>query len=174
MFHYIENVLSDSILRDLAPLCQRLDTDKSSYDAWPSESTLNNTLPECFTTDLDSSLRIKIIEHLYQNPILRHRLLKKANFAIQKVPSGASIPEHSDSCYMSLTVFLSEVESGGEFISGSLFIKPKYNCGVYAKYSEHTVGPKHKVNEVLGTKTRYTLQMFLWDNLKNTDNSAKF
>ena len=158
MFTYTENVFNDRILHMLQRrFCQIKNTDNSSYFA--------NFMKSENVTGGD---RIALILALASNqnlPFCRDKQLKFAQFAVQKMPTGCSIPLHTDTCKASLTVFLSNDVEGGEFVwldnDAEVAVVPKVNCGVYAYFDSTVEGAAHKTNPVTGTNTRYTLQMFL-------------
>ena len=158
MFTYTENVFNDRILHMLqSRFCQIKNTDNSSYFA--------NFMKSENVTGGD---RIALILALASNqnlPFCRDKQLKFAQFAVQKMPTGCSIPLHTDTCKASLTVFLSNDVEGGEFVwldnDAEVAVVPKVNCGVYTYVDSTVEGAAHKTNPVTGTNTRYTLQMFL-------------
>lgn len=168
MFTFTENVFSKGLLELIqSKYCTIKTTDNSSYNVWPAESTNNNTLPEAFSETVTDGVRMALILAIASNnqlPFSKDEGLKFAQFAVQKMPAGCSIPAHADTCKASLTVFLSEVK-GGEFIwldnGTEVSIAPKVNCGVYAYFDNVVEGAIHKTNPVEGIDTRYTLQMFL-------------
>lgn len=168
MFTYTEDVFNEQILYMLqSKFCRVKRTDNSSYKVWPTASTASGTLPEVFSETVSDGDRMALILAIASNdklPFYRDEGLKFAQFAVQKMPAGCSIPAHADICKASLTVFLSET-SGGEFVwldnGTEVSIAPKVNCGVYAYFDNVIEGATHKTNPVEGTDTRYTLQMFL-------------
>ena len=166
MFTYTENVFNDRILHMLqSRFCRIKNTDNSSYEVWPVGW---RTLPEAFSENVTGGERIALILALASNqnlPFCRDKQLKFAQFAVQKMPTGCSIPLHKDTCKASLTVFLSNDVEGGEFVwldnDAEVAVVPKVNCGVHTYVDSTVEGAAHKTNPVTGTNTRYTLQMFL-------------
>jgi hypothetical protein len=178
MFHTTTNIFSPSTLELLAPWSGILSTDKSSYDIWPAESTNNRTAPKCFTHTITDNLRLTVISELFNNPKLpcyKKMWLKNADIAIQKIPTGAFIPKHSDYCMFSLTVFLSTV-AGGEFTwwddKNTYVIEPEINKGIFAFYETFTRGSSHRVEPVING-LRSTLQLFVFDKFNKTNSTTK-
>jgi hypothetical protein len=173
-FIVVENIFSKEVLDLLEPYSTLLPSDKSSYDVWPSESTNNNTAPECFTSDVLGKDRLAIISELFNNnmlPCYNKTWLKQCDIAVQKIPVGGYIPAHTDFCLFSLTVFLSEV-SGGEFCwwdkhNNKNIVEPKFNRGIIVSNQTYTRGLKHKV-EPVKESTRFTLQLFVFDKNKSS------
>lgn len=174
----VNNILSDKALNILKPYAELLPTDKSSYDVWPSEATLNNTAPECFTCDVLGKDRLEIIDELYNNetlPCYKKTWLKYCDIAIQKLPEGSFIPKHTDHCILSLTVFLSEV-GGGEFLwwdqhNNMHTVSTSFNTGIIANYESYVRGASHEVQKVTNG-VRYTMQLFVFDK-KNESGEIK-
>lgn len=169
MFHYVENVFSTRVLDILtSKYCKILPTDNSSYEVWSSLMTDDNKLPEAFSTTIQGPDRMNIILDLFSNerlPFYKDQQTKFAQIAVQKLLPTCYIPEHNDTCRASLTVFLNEDVTGGEFEwQGNgikVIIPPKFNCGVYAYNDVVLTGANHKTLPVTGKNNRYTLQMFL-------------
>ena len=170
----VENVFSDKVLKILEPYAALLPTDKSSYNVWPSESTNNNTAPECFTCDVIGKDRLTIIDELYNNsnlPCFKKSWIKQCDIAVQKIPQGGYIPKHTDYCIFSLTVFLSSF-AGGEFKwwdenNTEHVIQPSVNKSIIACYNDFTRGALHEVMPVIDG-LRFTLQLFVFDKRKNS------
>lgn len=169
MFTYTENIFNSKILQTLqSKFCEVKSNDKSSYEVWPTTITANCTLPKAFSETVEGGDRMALILAIASNhnlPFYKDDRLKFAQFAVQKMPVGCSIPNHTDTCKASLTVFLNDNVEGGEFIwldnDIEKPITPKVNCGIYSHFNSVTEGASHKTNTVIGTNTRYTLQMFL-------------
>ena len=170
-FHIVNNVFSDSVLDILNTHCEIKSTDKSSYDIWPDQTTNNKTIAECFSHMLDGRDRIMVVQDLYSNPALpcyKKRWIKDANIAIQKIPKGGYITKHRDNCLFGLTVFLNEIDLGGDFIwwdeqDNLHTVRPECNTGVMAYYDHELVrGAAHQVTPVESDQIRYTVQLFVF------------
>lgn len=169
-YHVVEDVFSNSTLSLLKKYCAILPTDSSSYDVWPNQITNYNQLPECFTNTLQGKDKMVVLQELFDHnllPCAGKKWLKDADIAIQKIVPGGSIRKHRDYCRFSLTVFLSDPD-GGEFTwwdheGINHVVPPKYNAGIYANYDEFCFGAYHEVRQVIADKTRFTLQLFVFD-----------
>lgn len=170
----VESVFSDKVLKMLEPYATFLPTDKSSYNVWPSESTNNNTAPECFTCDVIGKDRLTIVDELYNNPALpcfKKAWIKQCDVAVQKIPKGGYIPKHTDHCMFSLTLFLSSFLGGefkwwGEDDNKEYVVQPSINKAIIACYNDYTTGALHQVLPVI-EGSRFTLQLFVVNKKKN-------
>jgi hypothetical protein len=170
MYLIQDNVLSIDLVDSLhEKYAKILDTDLSSYEIWPKETTQYGALPESFAANIEGSERINIITELYNNPsspFYKNKMIRNGRIAIQKLVDGGSIPVHSDVCIGSLTLFLNKDEiQGGEFYwtdkdGNKHCVTPAYNRGVYTLADTVVTTASHGVNPVIGSN-RYTLQMFV-------------
>jgi hypothetical protein len=172
-FTVYDSIFSDKVLKLLEPYTKLLPTDKSSYDVWDPQATMNKTLTESFTCDVLGKDRMEIINELFENPELpcyKKTWLKKCDIAIHKVPPTSLLKKHKDVCRFSLTVFLSSVE-GGQFIwwdeeDNEYSVDPYPNKGIIACYDNFTQGAAHAVRPVI-SGIRYSLQLFVYPKDSN-------
>jgi len=176
-FSLISDVFSANTMSMLHKHCNIYTTDKSSYAIWPD--SVSSTV-ECFSHTLTGKDRITVLYDLCNNADIPCdvSLLKTSDIAIQKIPPGGSIGRHADNCHFSLTVFLNDIDQGGEFVwlqgDQKNIVQPIKNHGIFAYYNgEHTGGADHEVNEVKGSVTRYTLQLFVFDKTGTHDNKYR-
>lgn len=164
-------MLSDASLRLLDKHCYISEDDISSYEIWPTDVTQDGEATECYTHNIDAGERGMILTDIFNNsdlPCYKQNWLRNADLAIHKIPQTGCITRHADSCYFSLTVFLNDVQQGGQFVwwdhnQDQHYIKPVRNQGVFAHYDQHGEGADHKVVPVYSPEVRYTLQLFVFD-----------